>query len=71
MQSDWPMVVKVSGFCIPAHNHPSGNLIPSDNDRNITMRIKEASHYMDLTLLDHLIITSEGEYFSMTDNGVI
>lgn len=44
------------------HNHPSGNLRPSAEDENLTQRIKEAGKILGVTLVDHLIITSEGFY---------
>lgn len=47
---------------ILCHNHPSGNLLPSESDIAITRRIKEACKLCDIVLLDHLIITSEGFY---------
>ena len=53
---------------IACHNHPSGNLSPSDADINITKKIREAGKVMDIQLLDHLIITSDG-YYSFADNG--
>ena len=59
----------LGSFC--AHNHPSGNLNPSSSDLKITQKIKEAGNLMDIQLLDHLIITSEDEYFSMADSGHI
>ncbi|MEC4054402.1 JAB domain-containing protein [Myroides odoratimimus] len=52
------------------HNHPSGKLAPSDADRQITRKIKEASKILDITLLDHLIITAES-YYSFTDEGTL
>lgn len=55
---------------ILAHNHPSGNRQPSDNDIKITNKLKEAGNIMDIRLLDHLIIT-ETEYYSMADEGLI
>jgi DNA repair protein RadC len=55
---------------IVCHNHPSGNLNPSESDTNITKKIKEAGNLMDIQLLDHLIIT-EKDYFSFADNGLI
>ena len=55
---------------IVAHNHPSGNLNPSESDTKITQKIKEAGYLMDIQLLDHLIITDE-EYYSFTDNGIL
>ena len=42
---------------IIAHNHPSGTLIPSDADKAITKKIKEAGKFLDINILDHLIIT--------------
>lgn len=41
---------------IVCHNHPSGNALPSESDRKITQKIKEAGNLMDIKLLDHLII---------------
>jgi len=56
---------------IVCHNHPSGNLNPSESDTKITLKIKEAANLLDLSLLDHLIITMDGEYYSFADNGII
>lgn len=47
---------------IIGHNHPSGNLRPSDNDISITRKIKNVCESCDITLLDHIILTSEGHY---------
>ncbi len=55
---------------IVCHNHPSGNLNPSESDTRITQKIKEAGNIMDIQLLDHLII-SEKEYYSFADNGLL
>ena len=55
---------------ILAHNHPSGNLNPSDADRQLTRKIKEASNYLDLQVLDHIIV-SQKDYFSFADEGLI
>ncbi|MVX36878.1 MULTISPECIES: RadC family protein [Myroides] len=55
---------------IVVHNHPSGKLTPSDADRQITRKIKEASKILDITLLDHLIITQES-YYSFADEGTL
>jgi DNA repair protein RadC len=54
---------------IIAHNHPSGTLIPSEADKAITKKIKEAGKYLDINILDHLIITDEN-YFSFVDEGI-
>lgn len=55
---------------ILAHNHPSGALIPSSQDRDITARIKDAGKLMDISLLDHIILSSNG-YYSFADEGVL
>lgn len=59
-----------SGIII-CHNHPSGNLQPSESDLALTKKIKESASVMDIQLLDHLIVVPEGEYYSTTDNGII
>lgn len=51
-----------SSGIILCHNHPSGNLKPSESDLSLTRRIKEVCKFCDINLLDHLIITSEGYY---------
>lgn len=55
---------------IICHNHPSGNLKPSEADIKITKNIKEAGRIMDIPLIDHLIITDSG-YYSFADEGMI
>jgi len=55
---------------IVCHNHPSGNLSPSESDTRITQKIKEAGNLMDIQLLDHLII-SDKDYYSFADNGLL
>ncbi len=55
---------------IVCHNHPSGNLNPSESDTKITQKIKEAGALMDIQLLDHLII-SDKDYYSFADNGLL
>lgn len=55
---------------IVAHNHPSENLTPSEADKNITKKLKKAGEYLDIVLLDHLIITKDS-YFSFADNGLL
>lgn len=55
---------------ILAHNHPSGNLKPSESDKTITKRLKDAGALLDLVLLDHLIITKV-DYYSFKDNGLM
>jgi DNA repair protein RadC len=55
---------------IVCHNHPSGNLNPSESDTRITQKIKEAGNIMDIQLLDHLIV-SEKDYYSFAENGLL
>lgn len=52
------------------HNHPSGKLVASAADKQITKKIKEAGKILDITLLDHLIITPEN-YYSFADEGAL
>jgi DNA repair protein RadC len=52
-----------------AHNHPSGNLKPSDEDRELTKKISDAGKLLDVNLLDHLILGTEGDYASFADEG--
>jgi DNA repair protein RadC len=56
-----------SGIII-AHNHPSGQLNPSEQDRQITKKLKEALKLLEISLLDHLII-GDKKYFSFADDG--
>lgn len=51
---------------IVAHNHPSGNLKPSQQDKKLTQKIKSACKLMDINFLDHLIMT-EDDYYSFAD----
>jgi DNA repair protein RadC len=56
---------------IACHSHPSGNISPSESDTRITQKIKEAGNLMDIQLLDHIILTMDGNYYSFADNGLI
>ncbi len=55
---------------ILCHNHPSGNLRPSQEDLSLTKKVKEAAKLMDMTLQDHLII-GEHAYYSFADEGIL
>ena len=59
-----------AGAILVGHNHPSGNKQPSSDDLAITKKIKAACETVDITLHDHLILTSTG-YYSFADNGVL
>ena len=56
---------------ILAHNHPSANLSPSKADKALTTKLVAAGKALDLPLLDHLILSPEGGYFSFADEGLI
>ena len=60
--------VTAKGLII-SHNHPSGETQPSEADRNITKKLKDAAKIMDLMLCDHLIITGGNGYYSFCDAG--
>ena len=55
---------------VVVHNHPSGNTRPSQEDRRITERIKEAGRVMSIHLTDHVIVC-DGAYFSFNDQGLL
>jgi DNA repair protein RadC len=52
---------------IMCHNHPSGNLQPSDSDINMTLKLRNAAEIFDINIVDHIILTEESHY-SMADN---
>lgn len=55
---------------IIAHNHPSGNLTPSEADKTITNKLKQAGKLLDIALLDHLIVTKDN-FYSFLDEGLL
>lgn len=55
---------------ILCHNHPSGSLKPSRADEELTRKIKEASRFFDITVLDHIIVSDNG-YYSFADEGLL
>ncbi|HEY1009761.1 MAG: RadC family protein [Daejeonella sp.] len=55
---------------ILAHNHPSGNLKPSHADLELTRKLRSAGQFLDLPVLDHLIITDQG-FLSFADEGIL
>jgi DNA repair protein RadC len=55
---------------IIAHNHPSGSTDPSDADRGVTRRLRQALDLVDVRLLDHLIV-GDGRCFSFAENGLL
>jgi DNA repair protein RadC len=55
---------------ILCHNHPSGNLKPSQADTALTQKIKTAASYIDIKVMDHVIVSENG-YFSFADEGML
>lgn len=54
------------------HNHPSGNMTPSEADKKLTNMVKQGANILDITLLDHVIISPDMDnYFSFTDEGLL
>jgi DNA repair protein RadC len=59
-----------ASYIILAHNHPSGNLKPSTEDIRLTKKLVDGGKLLDLQVVDHLIITSDG-FYSFCDEGLI
>lgn len=55
---------------IVAHNHPSGSLLPSTDDKRITEKLVQGGRLLDIEVVDHLILTWEG-YYSLSENGLM
>ena len=53
-----------------SHNHPSGSLKPSKADKELTKKIIEAAKYLDINVIDHIIVSEEG-YYSFADDGIL
>ena len=56
---------------ILAHNHPSGNINPSEADKSITKKIQRGSELLNITLIDHLIISPDKCFYSFADEGLL
>lgn len=56
---------------ILSHNHPSGNLRPSQADLNLTRKLKQGGELLDISILDHLILSPDGGYYSFADEGLL
>ncbi len=65
------IALKANAACIIiCHNHPSGNPKPSKQDREITIKCVDAGRFLELPVIDHMIITKES-YFSFAEDGLI
>lgn len=72
---DVRIIMKMALECLACsiilcHNHPSGNLIPSEADKEITRKIKDAGKLLDISVLDHIIV-GNNSFFSFADEGLI
>ena len=63
-------LLKRATSLVVCHNHPSGNVNPSQDDDNITIKIRDAATLMNIRLLDHVILT-DGNFYSYADEGRI
>lgn len=61
---------KMASSVILCHNHPSGNMNPSEQDVSITQKLKDAGKLMDINVTDHIIIT-DSNYYSFADSGTL
>jgi DNA repair protein RadC len=64
-----PAIIDNAVSIIIAHNHPSGNLDPSSQDRNITKKLKDAGEVLNIDVLDHIIVSERG-FYSMLEEGI-
>lgn len=60
-----------SSAVILSHNHPSGKVMPSEADTTLTKSLQQAGKFLEISLIDHLIIGSEGQYYSFADEGTL
>ncbi len=63
-----PLILMNAAAWICAHNHPSGDVAPSEEDRVLTSRLRQGAELLGIRLLDHLILTDE-HYYSFADQG--
>jgi len=65
------MLKSLTTAVILVHNHPSGTLKPSEADKRLTQKIKRAGDLFDIKVLDHLILSPDGDYYSFADHGIL
>ena len=65
-----PALEILASSIILCHNHPSGNKKPSDNDRDLTRKLREAGELLEIKVLDHIIF-ADNEYYSFADEGLL
>jgi len=65
-----PAIENYAASIIIAHNHPSGNIHPSDDDLAVTERLQEAGQIMGIEVIDHVIVTGKG-YCSLKEKNIL
>ena len=63
-------VLHEAAAVVLAHNHPSGVALPSENDRAVTLLVRDALRMMDIRLLDHIVV-ADGDFVSMAQSGFL
>ena len=63
-----PLILMNAAACICAHNHPSSDPTPSQEDRVLTQRLRQGADFLGITLLDHIVL-GENSHFSFADQG--
>lgn len=64
-------LTSLAAAIILVHNHPSGNTKPSNADIAITEKLKKGGELLEISVLDHIIITPQGNYYSFADEGML
>ncbi len=64
-------VIEAAASLILAHNHPSGDTCPSDEDIKITQRLVEAGRILGIEVLDHVVVGGEGDFYSFKSCGCL
>jgi len=65
-----PALERLASGIIVCHNHPSGNMKASEADLRLTKKIVEAGKFLDIAVLDHIIV-GHGNYLSLADQGIL
>lgn len=68
-ESFTPAIRSAASGVIFAHNHPSGDPVPSEEDRRITVKLAEVGELLGIPMLDHVIVGRDGSYYSFADAG--
>ena len=66
-----PVLVAAGHGFVVVHNHPSGDPSPSSADREVTNRLRDAAALMQVRLIDHIIVGSNGRHFSFREAGMV